>query len=185
MNRWVSTNEKRSFLKWLLQNHRLKTIEAKYVLDYLINHTHILENVHFTDKSRKSERMIIVSSTTSDQPGFVFYKDNNRTEQISKAVEDITLNPTEKIYITIHFQGKMMNYQYLNLIENPAVENIRRNEQSNKDLNEAKKVLDASFKEQRKHLLKKQIDEALDKGDKELFQKLVEELKQYEKAANE
>ncbi|MBU8907972.1 YpiB family protein [Desertibacillus haloalkaliphilus] len=180
MGRWVSTNEKRFFLKWFIKTHRLKRVDSRYLLDYLIKNSHILDHVQFTEKNMKSEKMIVISSTQSDEPGFEYYNNHRKTTDVSRAVSDLMEHPTDKVYLLVHFYGKMLNHRYLNLIENPALENTRRYKKYEEYAKDATKILSHSLDENKLQRLRKQIDQALDRKDKKLFNKLVEELKQYE-----
>lgn len=129
MSKWVSPAEKRNFLKWFLEHQRLKRTDARKIIEFIINNYHILENVSFTEKILISRKTIVISSMYTDQPGFVFYYNQRKTDEISKALGDLIMNPFEKVHVILHFNGKMLNHRYLQLIENPVLENIKQYEQ--------------------------------------------------------
>lgn len=172
MSNWGSIREKKSFLKWFLQNHRLKRTDAKFILDHIINNSHILENVCFTDSYKKNTRIIMISSLTSDEIGFEYYNNNRRTEDVSRAVNDLIMQPNETIYLLLHFHGKMLNHKYLNIVGHPALENVRRYKKYEEYSKETNRILDKSIVENKVTLLKKQIDQALDNNDEALFKSL-------------
>ncbi|MGO4887637.1 YpiB family protein [Anaerobacillus sp. MEB173] len=177
MNNWVGIKEKKSFLKWFLNNHRLKRSDAKYLLEYLITNSHILENIIFTDEFRRDRKTIVISSLNSDQIGFEYYTNNKKTDDVSRAVKDMMYNPTEKIHLMLHFFGKMMNQKYLSIVGNPALENVRRYRTYEKISKEAEHLLTDSLDKNKVRRLLAQIDQALDNKDEELFQYLSQELK--------
>jgi uncharacterized protein YpiB (UPF0302 family) len=178
MRNWVSPMEKRNFLKWFLEHHQLKRIEARKVIEYIINHYHILENVSFTEKIILSQKTIVISSMNSDEPGFIFYFNQRKTDEVSKVIGELMMNPSEKVYIIIHFRGKMLNHRYLQLIENPVLENIKQYEQFQKYAKEVDDLIDGMLLDKEIALLIKQIDDSLDKKDEDLFKSLTARLKE-------
>jgi uncharacterized protein YpiB (UPF0302 family) len=177
MSKWVSSTEKRNFLKWFLEHQQLKRSDARKVIEYIIHHFHILENVSFTEKIIISGRTIVISSFHSDEPGFLFYCHQHKTDEVSKALGDLMMDPFGKIYIVVHFRGKSQNHRYLQLIENPAFENIKQYERFQKYEREADDVIGKVMLEKEIERVKKQIDMALDQKDHELFKSLSAKLK--------
>lgn len=185
MGKWVSPIEKRNFLKWFLEHQQLKRSDARKVIEYIINNFHILENVSFTEKIMLSRKTIVISSMNSDEPGFSFYFNQRKTDEVSKALGDLMMNPCEKVNIIIHFSGKMLNHRYLQLIESPVLENIKQYNQVQKDEKIVDDILDEILLEKEIEIVKKQIDVALDQKDEELFKSLTARLKeQYAKKQN-
>lgn len=180
MRKWVSVMEKRSFLEWFLRQHRLKRTDAKRVLEFLIEKTHILENVSFTDKININERTIVISSLNSDEPGFEYYHNYRKTSDVATVINSMTTNPTSKWRLIIHFYGKMNNQRYLNLIEPCSSENIKLYEQYERQRKEVDAVITKVMREKEIENIKKQIDIALDLKDETLFRQLIEELKRLE-----
>lgn len=176
MEKWISPMEKRNFLKWFMENHRLKRTDSRKVLDYMINHYPFLENLSFTEKIPPNKKTIVVSSMNSDEPGFIFYHHHIKSEDVSLALGNIMMNPSEKINMIIHFNGKMFNQRYLQLVENPGIESMKIYEQHQKFAKEADKLFEKVKMEKEIELLKKQIDQALDQRDKELFTLLTDKL---------
>src|SRR4051812_33881247 len=178
MSRWVSPIQKRNFLKWFLDHQQLKRSDARKVIDYIINHLHILENIAFTEKIMMSQKTIVISSMNSDEPGFLFYVNQCKTEEVSSALGDLMMNPSEKVNIIIHFRGKMLNHRYLQLIENPVAENIKLYQRFEKYSKEADELIEEVILEKEIEIIKKQIDEALDQKDEALFTRLTTQLKE-------
>lgn len=180
MNRWISSQEKKSFLKWFIDNHRLKRTEAKRLIELMIKHVHILDNVHFTDDVKVDQKLIVISSTNSDEVGFKYYKNKRVYEDVAVAYGDLMANPNDTYYILLHFYGKTNHQKYLQLVEKKLIDNIRRYEYYQRVTKEADEILSQSLSENEKEILKARIDKALDDKDEALFKKLVEELMRYE-----
>jgi len=178
--KWVSCLEKRNFLTSFLQNYRLKHPDARFVLNYLLQHNHLLEIVHFTEKDQKSSRWLIISTMMSEEEGLVFYRRGQKSTSLATIMGDLALHLNEPLYLTLHFPGKTRNFSYLRLIDHRAFENVRRHEYNEKMAKAAEQVLDEALKRHDVSILKMQIDQALDRKDVALFQKLTEELKKYD-----
>ncbi|WP_078427064.1 YpiB family protein [Alkalihalobacterium alkalinitrilicum] len=176
MSKWVSTNEKKAFLLWFLENHRLKKADARRLLEVLIKNFHLLENVHFTDELRPTRRTVVISSINSDEIGFKYYQSGRVYEEVAVAYSEIMNNPTEPVYLLIHFYGKLNNHRYLQLIENKAIDNIRRYEYYEKVAKKADQIIEQSLVQNQKEMLLRQIDKALDEKNEELFKQLVQQL---------
>ncbi len=180
MGNWISTTEKSSFLKWFLDHHQLKHREARMFLEHIIKKHHIVENLTFTEKIKVNERTVVISSVNSDEPGFVYYYPQGKSENVSMALSAVMNNPSSKLNIIINFYGKQSNHRYLRLIETKkdSLKIYRQYEQYSK---EADALINKLMLEQEKKLLKEQIDEALDKRDEQQFKKLLIKLQQLEK----
>ncbi|MEB1809414.1 MAG: YpiB family protein [Bacillaceae bacterium] len=179
MSKWVSAHEKKAFLMWFIENHRLKKADARRLLEVLIKNFHILDHVHFTDELKTNRKTVVISSINSDEMGYKYYQSGRVYEEVAVAYNDITTNPTEPVYLLLHFYGKLNNQRYLQLIENKMIDNIRRYEYYEKVTKEAERVIEQSLSENKKEILLRQIDKALDEKDEELFQQLVKQLQNY------
>jgi len=107
---------------------------------------------------------------------FHFFKQNVMTTDAEKSFHDIRLNRDEDIYIQLNFKSSFQNANYVAVLEdNPYLpKHIEVNE---KDRLLAERFLEESVFSFRRERLLKQIDEALDKQDKEAFHRLTAELK--------
>lgn len=173
----VSTKQKREFIKWFLSNYRLKRSECKWILEYISSHDTLLENIHFVENARYCERGIIMVTDCVDEVPFRFYKGDILTTNAEKCFHDIRLNRGSQFYIELLFKDKYNCPEYLGVLEdNPFIES---------DITEfgeqATHFLDYCLYEFKTEQLKKQIDEALDNGNKEMFMQLVNELSQISK----
>ncbi|MFV8829283.1 YpiB family protein [Alkalihalobacterium sp. APHAB7] len=180
MSKFVSAHEKKTFLLWFLENHRLKKADARRLLEVLLKNFHILDHVHFTDELKSHRRTVVISSMNSDEIGFKYYQSGRVYEEVAVAYNDITTHPTEPVYLLLHFYGKLNNQRYLQLIENKSIDNIRRYEHYEKVAKEAEQVIEQSLNQNKKEILLRQIDKALDEKNEKLFQHLVKQLQTYE-----
>lgn len=173
----VSVEDKKEFVRWFLNHYQLKRRESVWILNYLINHDTIMENVHFVEEARFCPRGIIISTHCVEEVPFRFYKDQIMTTDAEKSFHDIRLNRNEAVYIQLNFKNGHQSSQYAAVLEeNPYMP--KDYFITEKDQEIAEKVLQTSISNYQTEQLMLQIDEALDTGDKEKFQRLSLQLKE-------
>lgn len=162
----VTVQDKKSFISWFLGEFRLKKRESTWILKYLLNHQEILENVHFVHEADVCPRGIVMSSQCTEESPFRFYKNHLETVDAEKTFHDIRLNKNEPLYIQLNFRNARQNSLYAAVLEeNPyKVEPIC---QEHSEI--AAHILDHTLRIREKNECLKNIDEALDKHDKNAF----------------
>ncbi|MED3645850.1 YpiB family protein [Halalkalibacterium halodurans] len=183
MGKWVSVAEKRQFLKWFL-TQQLKRKDAKRILEYLLQHYHLLEQVMFTEEIRGRERTLVISTLQSDEPGFAFYLYRRKIEDPIRALGELQANPADPIYLILHFHGKAQNHQYLQMLDSESREYIKRFKQFQAYKEEADSLIEAVLIENEKKMLLQQIDEALDLKDERRFKDLVKKLQELDRRSS-
>ena len=164
----VPLDDKKMFIRWFLKTFQLKRREGVWILNYLLSNDELLENVHFVDEAHYCPRAIVMSTVDTNSIPFRFYKNNIMTSDAEKSFHDLRLNPTESMYMQLNFPNTPPYPLYLAVLEeNPYIpEDVFIHE---KDRQAAAKLLEDSMLEFQQQQLLKQIDEALDSGDKERF----------------
>jgi uncharacterized protein YpiB (UPF0302 family) len=170
MNPWVSASAKKKWLLWFLTHFRLRKQEAVLLLQNILNNYHLLDKVHLTDQIAPMGRTIVISTVCSEKPPFQFYKGNKVSINVSEALHDLQLHPSEATYLVLHFRGKELNYQFRSLIEPIKTDQIERKKA-------IQEMLDRSLLEGKVNQLRKKIDDALEAADKQSFMDLSSELK--------
>lgn len=176
----VPVVDKKTFVRWFLKNYQLKRRECVWILNYLLSNDELLENIHFVEEAHYCPRAIVMSTVDSTGVPFRFYKGNIMTGDAEKAFHDLRLHPEEKMYIQINFPNVPPSSNFLAVLEeNPFIpKNLDINE---KDRLIVEEILDISVKAFQEEKLMQEIDECLDRGDKERFielSNLLQELKQ-------
>lgn len=166
----ISIDEKKDFIRWLLNTHQMKTREAMWVLNYVAGHNQIIQYVHFVDDLSGVSRGLMLSAEGSLGEPFCFFKGNIATSDPEKAFHDIRLNWNEDLYIQLDFKNAIHSPEYaLVRTDNPHLGLL---------INEEEQALAKEFLDQtsllfsKKNILKK-IDQALDERDKVAFLQLV------------
>jgi uncharacterized protein YpiB (UPF0302 family) len=172
----VSVNEKKDFIRWFLNHYQLKRRECVWILNYLMSHDQLMEKVHFVEQAQYCPRGLVMSTHCVDEVPFRFYKENVMTTDAEKSFHDIRLNREEDIFIQLNFHASYQAPQYaIVLEENPYMpKNLHISE---KDRLIAERFLTTSIEKFQKEKLISLIDEALDRHDKEAFNKLTDQLK--------
>nr|WP_246880535.1 ReoY family proteolytic degradation factor [Sporosarcina sp. 6E9] len=164
----VPVATKKEFVRWFLKRYKLKRRECVWILNYLLSHEQILQNVHFTDEAHYCPRAMIISTTKSESIPFRFYKGNLMTADAEKSFHDLRLHEDEKMYIQLNFPNNHSCPQYASVREeNPFLPSYLQ--VSEMDRKTAERLVEESIAAMTKETLMKGINEALDTNDKERF----------------
>ncbi len=175
MSNIISVVDKKDFLKSFLQHYELKRRECAWLLNYLMNDDKLMERVHFVEKAELTPKALIISTKGVDSIPFSFHKQQHVTTDAEKAFHDIRLNPEEEIYIEFRFIGAKQYSPYLAVLEdNPFLPENR--ELAEMFRRETEELIATSLRQFRRTRILAEIDHALDQGDKDLFERLVNEL---------
>ncbi|MHA6251107.1 ReoY family proteolytic degradation factor [Oceanobacillus sp. CAU 1775] len=179
MNTSIKSYEKKAFIFWFLNQYDIKLREANWILTFIANNKHTLENVHFVRDADRTERSIIIATKCSDKPAFQFHKGELMTTDAEKAFHDIRLNPFEPLYIELHFHQSNQSPQYAFVLEeNPFLPD--KFYITSEDKKQTKSIINYSLQLHKREALLKKIDQALDSKDKEQFLTLTNELNDIE-----
>lgn len=172
----VTAKDKKSFIQWFLNHYRLKKRESVWILNYLVNHSDLLANVHFVRDVKYCPRGIMMTSHCSDEVPFRFYKNHLVTTDAEKSFHDIRLNQNEPLYVQLNFRKSNQHSYYASVLEeNPFIPEDYYLTTNDKET--ANNLLDHLLFEQKRNKIIFDIDKALDNGDKENFNKLSDKLK--------
>ena len=99
----VSVLDKKEFVRWFLKKYQMKRRECVWILNYLLSHDELLENIHFVEEAHYCPRAMVMSTTDSIGIPFRFYKGNIMTADAEKSFHDLRLHPDEEMYIQLNF----------------------------------------------------------------------------------
>ncbi|NPC92809.1 YpiB family protein [Bacillus sp. WMMC1349] len=177
----VSVNEKKDFIRWFLNNYQLKRRECVWILNYLMSHNSLMEKVHFVEQAEFCPRGIIMSTHCVEEVPFRFYKENVMTTDAEKSFHDIRLNKQQDLFIQLNFRSAYHSPEYAAVMEtNPHIpKDLYENE---RDKIVAEQILEHSIATFQRRKLLEEIDEALDRQDKESFERLAKQLSQLQQS---
>ncbi|MBC1482425.1 YpiB family protein [Listeria sp. FSL L7-1485] len=171
----ISIDEKKDFIRWLLNKHQMKTREAMWVLNYIAGHDQIVKYVHFVDNLEGCARGLSLSAHGVESEPFLFFKGNIMTTDPEKAFHDIRLNWDEELYIELHFEDAIVSPEYALVREDNPFTKVKLAD-AEKEMADAL-IYQSVHQFSRAKLLEK-IDIALDERDEATFQQLVQILQQ-------
>lgn len=171
----ISAKNKKSFIQWFLNHHQLKKRESVWILNYIVNHPKLLDNVHFIREAKFCPRGLVITSHCSDKVPFRFYKKQLVTTDAEKAFHDVRMNQNEPLYIQLNFNQSYQNIYYAAvLVANPFIPDDYFITKQDRD--SAKQLLEKTIFDYQQKSIRKKIDEALDKRDEQTFTELTEKL---------
>lgn len=175
----ISIQDKKTFIEWFLNHYQLKKRESVWILNYLINHDNLLNNVHFIREAKFCPRGIIISTQCSDDAPFRFYKNHLVTTDAEKSFHDIRMNREEALYVQLSFRNSIQNASYVAVLEdNPFIpEDYYITESDGKN---AKQLLEKVLYDHEKKKLQKAIDHSLDTSNYQMFMELTKKLHKLE-----
>lgn len=160
---------KKEFLHWFLKNHKTKTKEGAWILNYILSNSRILERVQFVEYAKGTECGLRVASADSTSIPFTFFKGEINSTKPEEAFKEIKTS-VGPIFIEIHFENRLTNPLFISALEDVGViANEDKLSLSERDLSEIDKMLAHSIKEGCINRIQRQIDHALATGDRVSF----------------
>ncbi|GAF12700.1 hypothetical protein JCM19046_1369 [Bacillus sp. JCM 19046] len=174
----MSNQLKKRFLQWFVEKHHLKHRDARALLIHIQSTPHLLTQLQFVETIQPRGRTLVVASTQSDETGFFYVHGKRKTDDVSKALEDITTNPSQPIYLIVHFYGRRLNHLYRQLVETPIHRPYRQYKQFQAYEQATNQVLAHVTAENQMNLIRAAIDKALDDRNHAEFARLSRQLRQ-------
>lgn len=178
---FIDVADKKEFLIWLVHNVSFSQREILWILNYLINHEAILNNVHFIEQADKTTRGIKIHSVEMDQEPIILYVQEQQFRDTDQIFHEIRMNWNKPLYLECVFEDSWQNSYYLSILEdNPFA---RWNEQIDEELfSSINQYFAKEEKEAAMKVLYEQINAALENENLESFLKLTEELNQLKRS---
>ena len=169
MNHVITNLEKKNFLEWFLESYQLQKRESAWLLTYMMSDDKLLGKVRFVDEIvSNTQRSIFMSTKCVNDVSFRFNKGKLITTDVERAFHDIRLNPDEDILIKLSFLHSESCPEYAAVREVDPMERYNVTSNSWYSLL-AEMVLDEAIEKFQKERLYQQINQSLEKQDKEQF----------------
>lgn len=174
----INVQEKKKFLNWLVSTVSFSRREVSWVLNYLANHEAILNNVHFVEGAALTDRGLSVRSTEIGGEPFVLTIAEQTFFDIDQIFHEIRMNWKKPLYLECLFPDAWSHAFYLAVLEdNP---NDRWNDHLDQEMAENVQRFFSEEETQTKiDTLYRQIDMALEDGDRDAFLALSDEVNRY------
>lgn len=171
----IDVREKKNFLTWIVNHVSFSRREVFWILNYLANHEAILSNVHFVEGANQANRCLQISDLSFDGEPMKLFLEGKEFTDTDQIFHEIRLNWKRPLYVECLFENAWQTREYLMILEdNPFAS------WDDSISEEDAELIEYYFKEKeqeaRLKMLYAQIDQALEKKDKDAFLALSDEV---------
>ncbi|MGM0156951.1 hypothetical protein IGI47_001259 [Enterococcus sp. AZ191] len=171
----IDVREKKNFLTWMVNHVSFSRREVFWILNYLANHEAILSNVHFVEGANQANRGLQISDLSFDGEPMKLFLEGKEFTDTDQIFHEIRLNWKRPLYVECLFENAWQTREYLMILEdNPFAS------WDDSISEEDAELIEHYFKEKeqeaRLKMLYAQIDQALEKKDKDVFLALSDEV---------
>ncbi|EMS75469.1 hypothetical protein H318_08289 [Enterococcus durans IPLA 655] len=171
----IDVREKKNFLTWMVNHVSFSQREVFWILNYLANHEAILSNVHFVEGANQANRGLQISDLSFDGEPMKLFLEGKEFTDTDQIFHEIRLNWKRPLYVECLFENAWQTREYLMILEdNPFAS------WDDSISEEDAELIEHYFKEKeqeaRLKMLYAQIDQALEKKDKDAFLALSDEV---------
>ncbi|OQO67834.1 hypothetical protein BH747_13460 [Enterococcus villorum] len=171
----IDVKEKKNFLTWMVNHISFSRREVFWILNYLANHEAILSNVHFIEGANQANRGLQISDLSFEGEPMKLFLEGKEFTDTDQIFHEIRLNWKRPLYVECLFENAWQTKEYLTVLEeNPFAS------WDDSISEEDTEIIELYFRqkeqETRLNLLYAQIDQALEKGDKNAFLQLSDEV---------
>ncbi|HJG22543.1 IDEAL domain-containing protein [Enterococcus durans] len=171
----IDVREKKNFLTWIVNHVSFSRREVFWILNYLANHEAILSNVHFVEGANQANRGLQISDLSFDGEPMKLFLEGKEFTDTDQIFHEIRLNWKRPLYVECLFENAWQTREYLMILEdNPFAS------WDDSISEEDAELIEYYFKEKeqeaRLKMLYAQIDQALEKKDKDAFLALSDEV---------
>lgn len=171
----IDVREKKNFLTWMVNHVSFSRREVFWILNYLANHEAILSNVHFVEGANQANRGLQISDLSFDGEPMKLFLEGKEFTDTDQIFHEIRLNWKRPLYVECLFENAWQTREYLMILEdNPFAswdDSI-----SEEDAELIEQYFKEKEQEARLKMLYAQIDQALEKKDKDAFLALSDEV---------
>jgi|SRR5699024_6986461 len=147
---------RKDFIDYVLYHYEFEDRVAVWILNFLKSHPVVSKNISFTP-DESVERRLRIAAVGTNRPTLVLEKGDTVTTDGEVIFHELNMNQAELLYLEFAFPADDARYRKMKEIEDN---------------------LDKELQTIAEDALLKQIDQALDQQDQELFLRLVKMLKQ-------
>lgn len=176
----VNLNAKKEFVMWLHDNTNFGRRDVYWLLNYLLNHKAILQQVVFVEAAEMTPRGLKISALRDDgevqkEPLQLFLEQRVFTDP-EQVFHELRMNWKQELYIEVDFPDAWKTPSYLAVLEDNPFQMWNENVDTASHLR-LEQAFEAEVQAQLRAQLLLDIDLALEKGDQKEFTRLSDVLK--------
>lgn len=172
----ITLAQKKNFLAWFVTSQTFNRREVSWLVNYLISHEAILNNVHIVEKAQDTPRGLVIQTMDFSDIPILLFKDQVEFVDVDQIFHEIRFHWQDDLYLECRFKDAWQEAIYLGVLEdNPyASWNETLDPQFDRQVDD---YFDELARESQKKELLLRINQALEENDEATFAQLSEELK--------
>lgn len=172
---YITAKEKRKLIQLFIENYKTKKKEVNWILKYLIHGDEKIERIKIVDNIENCPiGLVIYTSEDSTKEPMTMYFNDEKVIDVDSIAAKIRQSEGD-IYLDLRFPKRHQHTDFLK-----ALEDNPNNPWKNQSYDEFTEATDELIKKSKRihneNQLKREIDKALSKKDKEKFLSLTNEL---------
>lgn len=163
--------DKRQFIRWFLDSQRVKEPKTVEILRLIMEEDYILENVVFVNSVRGLPTALLISADSAATVSYLCRIDGEYYEDIAEIIAILVNDPPPKLFLWLSYNGEyLIPYRSEGFSAEVQLDSEGIGNRGNK-ITELERELNrlVSKKNEKRARLLREIDQALDVGDKEKF----------------
>lgn len=172
----ITLAQKKNFLAWFVTSQTFNRREVSWLVNYLISHEAILNNVHIVEKAQDTPRGLVIQTMDFSDIPILLFKDQVEFVDVDQIFHEIRFHWQDDLYLECRFKDAWQESIYLGVLEdNPyASWNETLDPQFDHQVDD---YFDELARESQKKELLLRINQALEENDEATFAQLSSELK--------
>ncbi|MEQ3458568.1 YpiB family protein [Enterococcus cecorum] len=172
----ITLAQKKNFLAWFVTSQTFNRREVSWLVNYLISHEAILNNVHIVEKAQDTPRGLVIQTMDFSDIPILLFKDQVEFVDVDQIFHEIRFHWQDDLYLECRFKDAWQEAIYLGVLEdNPyASWNETLDPQFDRQVDD---YFDELARESQKKELLLRINQALEENDEATFAQLSSELK--------
>lgn len=172
----ITLAQKKNFLAWFVTSQTFNRREVSWLVNYLISHEAILNNVHIVEKAQDTPRGLVIQTMDFSDIPILLFKDQVEFVDVDQIFHEIRFHWQDDLYLECRFKDAWQESIYLGVLEdNPyASWNETLDPQFDRQVDD---YFDELARESQKKELLLRINQALEENDEATFAQLSSELK--------
>ena len=172
----ITLSQKKKFLSWFVTSQTFNRREVSWLVNYLISHEAILNNVHIVEKAQDTPRGLVIQTMDFSDTPILLYKEKIEFADVDQIFHEIRFHWQDDLYLECRFKDAWQEAIYLGVLEdNPyASWNEILDPQFDRQVDD---YFDELARESQKKELLLRINQALEENDEATFAQLSSELK--------
>ncbi|OUZ18831.1 ReoY family proteolytic degradation factor [Enterococcus cecorum] len=172
----ITLAQKKNFLAWFVTSQSFTRREVSWLVNYLISHEAILENVHFVEKAEVTPRGLVIQTADFSDTPILLYKEKIEFADVDQIFHDIRFHWQDDLYLECRFKDAWQESIYLGVLEDNPYASWNDNLDS-QFVSQVDNYFNDLAREKQKRNLMTKINQALEANDEATFAQLSEELK--------